>query len=202
MPGGSKSVAAIFDYHPLTPDRWNDIAVLFGPKGASDGCWCMYWRVTAGDWKAGSGDERQAAFRDRVHAGPPPGILAYDGGRPVGWVQVTPRADIPRFNRTRTGKPASADADLDGIWALSCFFIARDRRHSGLMAELARAACRFAAERGAVAVEAAPIEPQRPLMWGEGFVGIASALCAAGFREIERRTPIRPLMRWTPEDRL
>ena len=31
-------------YHPLTPDRWKDVEGLFGQKGASEGCWCVYWK--------------------------------------------------------------------------------------------------------------------------------------------------------------
>ena len=185
------------ELHPLTPDRWADLEALFGPQGATDGCWCMYWRLTAPEWKAGDGAGRKAAFKARVDAGPPPGILAYVEGKPVGWVQVTPRADVPRYNRTRTAKPT--DPDLERTYALTCFFIHRSRRQSGLMTALIEAACAFAKARGAARVEAAPIEPKRPLMWGEGYVGIASAFRAAGFEEIERRTPIRPFMRWTCE---
>lgn len=152
----------------------------------------MYWRITAGDWKAGNGEDRRSAFKARIAAGPPPGLLAYDGKTPVGWVQATPRADVPRYNRTRTAKPL--DDDLDGVWVLSCFFVAKDYRDKGLMTALVKAACAFAKTNGAKRVEAAPIEPQRPLMWGEGYVGIASAFRAAGFTEVERRTPIRPFM--------
>jgi GNAT superfamily N-acetyltransferase len=30
------------EIHALTPDRWEDLATLFGPAGACQGCWCMY----------------------------------------------------------------------------------------------------------------------------------------------------------------
>ncbi len=35
-----------FEIHPLTPDRWDDLETLFGPRGAYVGCWCMFWRVS------------------------------------------------------------------------------------------------------------------------------------------------------------
>src|ERR1700732_3862279 len=31
--------------YPLTPDHWDDFEVLFGPRGACAGCWCMWWRL-------------------------------------------------------------------------------------------------------------------------------------------------------------
>ena len=30
---------------PLTPDLWPALEDLFGKGGASNGCWCMYWRL-------------------------------------------------------------------------------------------------------------------------------------------------------------
>jgi hypothetical protein len=32
---------------PLTPDLWPALEDLFGPKGACNNCWCMYWRIGA-----------------------------------------------------------------------------------------------------------------------------------------------------------
>ena len=30
---------------PLTSGRWPALEDLFGRAGASNGCWCMYWRI-------------------------------------------------------------------------------------------------------------------------------------------------------------
>ena len=58
------------------------------------------------------------------------------------------------------------------------------------------------ASNGATAVEAAARrprpDPEAPLAWGEGFVGLVPALERAGFAAVEDRTPLRVLMRWTP----
>ena len=53
-----------FDVFPLTPDRWADLEQLFGERGASSGCWCMWWRVAAKDWEhdAGAGQPRRVAL--------------------------------------------------------------------------------------------------------------------------------------------
>jgi GNAT superfamily N-acetyltransferase len=183
---------------PLTPDLWPAFAALFESDGIPRGCWCMWWRESAKAQRERTPDGRRAAFRARVEAGPPPGVLALEGDRALGWAQVAPRAETPRFDAACTAKPVPG-TDPARTWALTCFFVAREARGLGLMEALARAACAHAAGQGAAAVEAAPIEPHRPLIWGEGFVGLRAPLERAGFREVERRTPRRALMRWTPD---
>lgn len=183
---------------PLTPEHFDDLEALFHSDAVTRGCFCMWWRQSAREWKQSSAGERRERFREVVGEGPP-GLLAYRDGRPLAWVQVTPRRAVPRFNGPRAAsRPAPDAADLDSVWALSCFFIHREGRGGGLMTPLAAAACNFAAERGATAVEAAPVAPKGRLIWGDGYIGIVSALERAGFRRVEQRTERRWLMRWTP----
>ncbi len=33
---------------PVTAERWPALEALFGRAGASNGCWCMYWRIGPG----------------------------------------------------------------------------------------------------------------------------------------------------------
>lgn len=190
------------DIHPLAPARLADMQALFETDSIARNCWCMHWRMAAKDWKTVRPPERRAAFAERVRTGDgadlPPGLLAYRDGAPIGWVQICPRAEVPRFNSARTAKP-DPGADLGRVWALSCFFIAAPARGQGLMEALARAACAHAAAHGATAVEAAAIRPRRDLTWGEGFVGIASALARAGFETVEERGEVRSFMRWRPD---
>jgi hypothetical protein len=63
---------------PLTHELWPDLEDLFGPSGASNGCWCMYWRLGAGYHKRPR-EENKADFRALVKRGPPPGLLAFNG---------------------------------------------------------------------------------------------------------------------------
>jgi hypothetical protein len=183
--------------HPLTPDRFDDLVDLFGPeRGANSGCWCMWWRMRAGEWKIVPRDEKRERFRMIVEAGPPPGILAYDGETAVGWCAVGPRATLPRMNRSRVAAPLPGG---EGAWAVNCFYIRAGLRHTGMMRTLLDAAVGFAARSGAAAVEGCPVDTQRTLAWGEGFVGLAGVFRAAGFEEMARRSPTRPLMRKIPE---
>src|SRR5262249_49404733 len=57
---------------------------LFGKWGASNGCWGMYWRL--GGAYRGRREENKETLRKIVKRGPPPGLLAFDGNLPVGWV--------------------------------------------------------------------------------------------------------------------
>jgi hypothetical protein len=179
--------------HPLTPERWDDLVDLFGPeRGANSGCWCMWWRMAGPDWKAVPRVEKRDRFRAVVDAGPPPGILAYDGSQAVGWCAVGPRATLPRMNSSRVAAPLDG---IDGVWAVHCFYIRSGNRRQGLMKILLDGAVTFAAGQGAAIVEACPMETARKLIWGEGYVGLAPVFRAAGFEEVARRSPTRPLMR-------
>jgi len=77
----------------LTPSRWSDLVRLFGPRGASGGCWCMYWRRKRSEYNANKGAGNRSAFRKIVQSGAPTGILAYRSGEPIAWCAIAPRAD-------------------------------------------------------------------------------------------------------------
>ncbi len=180
-------------FAPLTAGRWESFVDLFGrERGASSGCWCMWWRITASKWNGMTREERRDGFYRCVASGIPTGVLAYEDDLAVGWCAVGPRETLPRLNRSRVAAPLDA---VENVWAINCFYIRSGFRRSGMMEMLVEAAVDYARDNGAVAVEACPIEPERRLQWGEGFVGIASAFRDAGFSEVLRRSPKRPLMR-------
>ncbi len=183
-------------FHPLTPDRAQDAARLFEADNVTRGCWCLHWRMATKRRDAMDPEDRRAAFLALPDVAHPPGLLAYDENGPAGWVQITPRADVPRFQTAPTARPA-ADTP-PGTWAASCFFLRKDLRQKGHMTDLARAACQHAAASGATAVEAAARRMEGSWAWGGGFTGLAPSLLKAGFAEVESRTPQRVLMRWVP----
>jgi len=152
----------------------------------------MWWRMSSADWRAVPRHEKRDRFRAIVKDGPPPGVLAYDGETAIGWCAVGPRATFPRMRSSRVARPLDA---AEGIWAVNCFFVRSGWRRQKLMPFLLKGALDFAARQGAKTVEACPLDTERGLFWGEGFVGIASVFRRAGFVEVARRTPTRPLMR-------
>ena len=178
-------------FHPATPDRWRDLEALFGERGACAGCWCMYWRLDAKAYTAGKGAGNRAALRRIVRRGEEPGVLAYAGGEPIGWCAVAPREEYPRLDRSRV----LARLDEKPVWSISCLFVARPWRKRGVSRALIDAAVAHALSRGAKIVEGYPVDPEAPQADAFVWTGIASAYERAGFREIERRSPTRPIMR-------
>lgn len=83
---------------PLTASLWPALEALFGKSGASNGCWCMYWRIGP-EYHKRPREKNKRALRRIVNQGPPPGLLAFDGEQPVGWCQLTPREDLSWLNR-------------------------------------------------------------------------------------------------------
>jgi GNAT superfamily N-acetyltransferase len=176
---------------PVTPDRWPDLERLFGPRGACAGCWCMWWKLPRAEWEAGKGEGNRRALRRAVARGDVPGLLAYAGGEPVGWVAIEPRAAYPRLARARTLK-AVDDAP---VWSVTCFFVARDHRGAGVTRALVDAAIAHARRRGARLVEAYPLDTARPLADAWLYTGKLSTFRKAGFEEVARRAPTRPIVR-------
>lgn len=177
---------------PLTPDRWSDFEAVMGPRGGAGGCWCMLWRLRKRDYDAMKGEAARDAIRSVVEAGPPPGLLAYDGDAPVGWISIAPREAFPRLETSRVMQPV----DDRPVWSVSCFLIAQSHRRQGVAVALLEAACAFAREHGATLVEGYPVAPGK-----DGYpdtyawTGFDSVFRRAGFAEVARRSETRPIMR-------
>ena len=179
---------------PVTAERWPDLETLFGPRGACAGCWCMWWRLPRKEFEARKGEGNREALRAIVASDAVPGLLAYVEGVPAGWCAIAPRDHYPGLARSRILSPV----DERPVWSVTCFFIARSYRRRGLTVRLLLAAVEHARSRGAQVVEGYPHDA------GEGelppafaWTGLAAAFRTAGFEEVARRSPKRPIMRHT-----
>jgi len=177
---------------PVTRERWADLEALFGERGACGGCWCMLWRLTRSQFEKQKGDGNRRAMKRIVEAGEEPGLIAYAGDEPVGWCALAPRAAYPALERSRVLSPV----DEQPVWSISCMFVARPHRRRGVSVALVRAAAEYARRRGARILEAYPVEPRQERA-PDAFVwtGLASAFRRAGFRDVARRSPTRPIVR-------
>ena len=152
----------------------------------------MTWRLPRKEFDRNKGEGNRRAFRAVVGSGAEPGVLAYAGGEPVGWCAVAPREAYPVLERSRI----LARVDDRPVWSITCLFVARRARRSGLSVALIRAAAAHAAGHGATVVEAYPVEPysaQMPPAFA--WTGFASAYLGAGFVEVARRSRARPIVR-------
>ncbi len=184
-------------FHPVTPDRWQDLEKLFGPRGAIGGCWCMWWRIKRVDFEKNQGDGNHQSMRAIVDSGKVPGILAYAAGEPVAWCSVAPREDFPVLDRS----PILKRVDDQQVWSIVCFYIARPFRHQGLSSRMLEAGVDFAKQNGARIVEGYPIEPKKdsaPDIYI--FTGMISTFLKAGFKEVARRSKTRPIVRYYIEE--
>jgi len=177
--------------HPLTSDRWADFQKLFGERGACAGCWCMFWLLPGKVWRAQKGEGNRKAMQQLVKTGRPPGLLAYLDGKPAGWCAVGPRAGFVRLATSRVLKPV----DERPVWSVTCFFVARPFRRQGLTVALLNAAAEFARKGGAELLEGYPTETEKDQPDVFVYTGLASAYRKAGFKEVARRSPTRPIFR-------
>ena len=179
------------DIRPVTPDRWADLIELAGERGFQSGCWCMWWRLSSREFQAGAAETRRAGLEDLVFRGAKPGLLAYQDGSPIGWVAVAPRSEYPRLERsTKLGA-----VDDEPVWAISCFYVHRAHRRSGVTEALVQAAVEHAAAQGAEQVEAYPIDTRGARRPGADlFTGTLTTFLASGFTELARRGG-RPIVR-------
>jgi hypothetical protein len=115
---------------PLTPDLWPALEDLFGKPGASNGCWCMYWRI-GGAYRDRPPEKNKEALRRIVKRGSPSGLVAFEGDVAVGWCQLTPRNALPWLDRMWWFQRVD---DLP-VWSISCFFVRRGYRRQGVMTQ-------------------------------------------------------------------
>jgi GNAT superfamily N-acetyltransferase len=175
---------------PVTPERWPDLVELFeqrGPRGGhrntpAYGCWCMWWR----DRALQHGEPKKRAMAKLVRAGREPGLLAYDGDRPVGWVAVAPREEFAVLLRSPQYRPRDED---EGVWAVTCFVVDRPEQRRGVAAALLDAAVEHAFARGASVVDAYP-----HAFKGDDYMGGVELYERAGFtklRDANKRVIVR-----------
>jgi len=151
----------------------------------------MWWRLPHRQWTRQKGAGNKRAIRRVVLAGEMPGLLAYVGEEPVGWCALAPRAAYPRLATSRILKPV----DDRPVWSVPCFFVAKAYRRRGVSLALLRAAVEFARARGARLIEGYPTEPRKDQPDLFVYTGLASTFRKAGFKEVARRRPFRPIMR-------
>jgi GNAT superfamily N-acetyltransferase len=107
----------------------------------------MWWR----DRSLDHGEPKKRALEAIVRAGREPGLVAYDGGEPVGWVSVAPREDYPVLLRSPQYRPRD---DEEHVWSIVCFTVDRNARGRGVAEALLEAAVDHACRGGAAIVEA------------------------------------------------
>jgi GNAT superfamily N-acetyltransferase len=151
----------------------------------------MWWRVTEGQYKVMKGAANKDALHGIVEGGDPPGLLAYEGGEAVGWIAIAPREEYPRWVKTNAARESDRvlrERGIEpprGVWAATCFFVARSARKRGLTVALLEAGVQYARKRRARVVEGFPLVPRTGAVPAAfAWTGFLSAFLKAGFEEV------------------
>lgn len=186
---------------PVTPARWPHLEALFAARGCAEArhCGCMFYRrsgprsaVPAGLTEA---QANRAELKTLVDAGdPPPGLIGYRGSTPVGWVSLGPREHFARLKRS----PVMKAVDDQPVWSIVCFVVPAEHRGQGVAQALLEGAVAWAKRRGATLLEAYPVDAAHAQGDGAMWFGAKSMYDRAGFVEVARRRPLRPVMRLVP----
>lgn len=131
-----------------------DVKALVGPKRPdANVCWCLSYRIPSKQNQQLRGTERGAFVKKLVAEHPPPGVLAYDGGEPVGWAAVHPRADTGFATNRRIPHVDGSD-----VWSIWCIRVRPGHRGNGISHALLAGAVDLARAYGAPAVEGYPVD--------------------------------------------
>lgn len=180
------------DIRPLVPELLDAMgSVLRGSWGST--CWCIYPRLTHREMLDLPGDgphgprrrEEMTRLAARDHS---PGLLAFEGEQPVGWVAVAPRSELNRIARSRATPPV----DDEPVWVIPCVTVHRQHRGRGVAVALIRAAVSYAGEHGATHVEAYPRAGNERTGDDNAFFGTEPLFRRAGFSVVRGPLEGRP----------
>ncbi|GAB3961330.1 GNAT family N-acetyltransferase [Streptomyces sparsus] len=158
---------------------FEDVRALVGPKSPdANVCWCLSYRIPSKLNNELRGPARGEYVGELCRRQPPPGVLAYDGGEPVGWAAVAPRSDTS-FARSRTIPRVD---DLP-VWSLWCVRVRPGHRKRGISHALIAGAVEFARSHGAPVVEAYPLD--------NGDARVDTTMAYAGLRKNFERAGFR-----------
>ena len=157
---------------------FEDVATLVGPKKpTSNVCFCLSYRIGSTENNALRGPERAERVRELCAQEPPPGVIAYQDGEPVGWAAVHPRAGTS-FARNRLIPHVD---DLD-VWSLWCVRVRPGHRKQGISHHLVEGAVAHARANGAPAIEGYPVDNKgEKVDLTMAYVGTRALFEKAGF---------------------
>ena len=195
--GDVPSATQKLTFGALTPRRWDDFEAIFDAKGCSiaRGCWCMAYRVSGSPPPPPAGvtlsERNRREMTKRVDAGEFIGLIGYRGGKPVGWISFGPRAAYRRLAKS----PVMKAVDDIPVWSVICFVVPGEHRGQGVARALLDGAIAHAKRKRVKMLEAYPVDRTGPARDDALWFGVKSMFDAAGFVEVARHKPARPIMR-------
>ena len=136
-------------------------------------------------------ESNKRALKALVDRGVVPGLLGYEGKRPVGWISLGPREDYAKLKRSSVMKPV----DDKPVWSIICFVVDPELRGRGVAKAMLEGAMAWARRQGVRLLEAYPCDKPARAADDSMWFGAKSMFDRAGFVEVARRKPMRPVVR-------
>lgn len=169
----------------LTPERRADYLAYFDREAFADNpawaaCYCMAYCLDTppAEFDERPAEQNRAERAAMIGRGEASGVLAYAGGRVVGWCHAAPRVSLKLLDQT----PEFAAEEPEATGAIVCYVIAPQYRGQGIARELLDGACDMLRERGLRWVEAYP--PKSAAGDARSYHGRMSMYVAAGFEQV------------------
>ena len=126
-----------------------------------------------------------------VETGRPPGLIGYRGQVPDGGLSVGPGGEGAWLR----GSGGMTPVDDQPVWSVICFVVPAKYRGQGVAQALLAGAVAYAKKHGAKLLEAYPVD--KPARSKDDFMwfGAKSMYDKAGFSQVARRKPQRPVVR-------
>src|SRR5262245_9917084 len=168
-------------FRPLKPGLIDCMGqVLRGSWGS--GCWCMFPRLGSSEAQGIGGRGRREAMTRIARRRRAPGLLAFEGDEPVGWIAIAPRREYRRIEASRV----TPRVDDVRVWVIPCITVRPSARGRGIALALIRQAVAYARRHGAPAVEAYPRAGSARTKDDNAFFGTEPLFRRAGFRVIRK----------------
>lgn len=187
-----------FTTRALTGATWPDLEAVFNARGCSiaRSCWCMAYRKTgATGWGTEDysrlKDKNRKALKSLADRGEQVGLIGYQDGVPCGWISFGPREDFKRLAGSTIMKPV----DDEPVWSVICFVVPSEFRKQGVARRLLDAAIASCRKRKVRLLEGYPVDKAGRSSDTSMWFGAKTMFDAAGFEEIARRKPTRPVVR-------
>lgn len=171
----NRSEVKMLTVKKLDSNLIEDFLKLHSKEQGAEWCNCVAWWVPTWEgWDARTMEEnrqlREALFQKSEFDG----YLLFEDNVPIGWCQACIKNRLPKLSRQF---PSS---ETTGTYAISCFFIAPEKRRTGMAAFLLQEILKDLKSNGVERVEAYP-KAERDLPADEAWLGPIDLFIDAGF---------------------
>ncbi|MFS0733599.1 GNAT family N-acetyltransferase [Microbacterium sp. 1P10UB] len=165
---------------PLTPETFPAwLALAEKHNGVWGGCYCSYFHGDT-EHTVKADYDRKTFKRRLVEEGVAHAALVFEGDTAIAWCEYGSPAELPGIYHR---KQYDAGETRPALWRITCFFVDRDHRRSGVAREALDGALGLIAEAGGGEVVSFPNEPKPGKRTSSSFLhnGTRTMFEKAGF---------------------